>query len=252
MQLTLRELQREIRDVRIWIGLVAAGVVFGIAGPFGTETYLTLPARLVYWTFLAGLTFFSGSFAVMSVMNTRIAQSRPRWVVVIIGGLAAGFLVLVELLAVNWVVFGVHPTEAGYLFALGVNVIAIAGVITVASYLLETQTTQKLDDRMPRLLDRLSYDLRGTLVSMTVQDHYVEVTTSAGAELVLIRFSDAIAETDPVDGLQVHRSHWVNIAQVKSVQRQGGKTALIMSNGQVIPVSRTYLGQIKDRGLIPN
>ena len=252
MQLTLRELQREIRDVRIWIGLIAAGVVFGIAGPFGTETYLPLPARLVYWTFLAVVTFFSGSFAVMSVMNARIAQRLPRWILVVIGGLAAGFLVFVELLVVNWVVFGVHPTEAGYLFALGINVIAIAGVITVASYLLETHTTQKPDDRRPRLLDRLSFDLRGTLVSMTVQDHYVEVTTSSGTELVLIRFSDAIAETDPVDGLQVHRSHWVNIAEVKSVQRQGGKTALIMTNGQVIPVSRTYLGQIKDRGLIAN
>lgn len=252
MQLTLRELQREIRDVRIWIGLIAAGVVFGIAGPFGTETYLTLPARLVYWTFLAIVTFFSGSFAVMSVMNARIAQSRPRWILVIIGGLAAGLLVLAELLVVNWVVFGVHPTEAGYLFALGLNVIAIAAVITVASYLLETHTTQKRDDRAPRLTERLSFDQRGTLISMTVQDHYVEVTTTAGSELVLIRFSDAIAETDPVDGLQVHRSHWVNIAEVKSVQRQGGKTSLIMTNDQVIPVSRTYLSQIKDRGLIPN
>ena len=35
---------------------------------------------------------------------------------------------------------------------------------------------------------------------MSMQDHYVEVTTTRGTEMVLMRFSDAIKDVAPVDG----------------------------------------------------
>ena len=46
----------------------------------------------------------------------------------------------------------------------------------------------------------------GRLLHLRMQDHYVEVHTAAGSELLLLRFRDALREVEGVNGLQVHRS----------------------------------------------
>lgn len=65
------------------------------------------------------------------------------------------------------------------------------------------------------LLRRLPPDLRGALIRLSMNDHYVEVETAKGATLVLLRFADALNELGDADGLQVHRSHWVARTAVK-------------------------------------
>ena len=77
----------------------------------------------------------------------------------------------------------------------------------------------------------------------------VEVTTSRGRELVLMRLLDAIAEAEGVPGWQIHRSHWVAKAAVVKVHRAEGKVALELSNGLRLPVSRGFLPQIRAAGL---
>lgn len=56
-------------------------------------------------------------------------------------------------------------------------------------------------------------------------DHYGEVTTSEGAELPLMRLSDAIIEAAPVAGLQIHRSHRGTPDPVRAVTCAGGPRA---------------------------
>ena len=70
-----------------------------------------------------------------------------------------------------------------------------------------------------------------------MQDHYVEVHTAAGSELLLLRFRDALREVEGVDGLQVHRSHWVARNAVARVERRrgGGRVALRLVNGSKVP-----------------
>src|SRR5579871_3715121 len=84
---------------------------------------------------------------------------------------------------------------------------------------------------------RLPPKLGTDLLSLTAEDHYVRVTTSLGSDLILIRLSDAIAEIGAEKGQRVHRSHWVAQGAVASVDRQNGKTAFVLTNGEVIPVS---------------
>ena len=103
-----------------------------------------------------------------------------------------------------------------------------------------------------RLIQRLPTRLReAQVISMSMQDHYVEVTTSNGTSLLLMRLSDAIRETDGIAGLQVHRSHWVALDQVSAAIRQGDRATLTMVTGDEVPVSRTYLNAIKEAGLLP-
>ena len=75
------------------------------------------------------------------------------------------------------------------------------------------------------LLARLSARSRAKLLHLHMQDHYVEVNTAAGSELLLLRFRDALREVEDVNGLQVHRSHWVARDAIAGVERRGGGRA---------------------------
>ena len=91
---------------------------------------------------------------------------------------------------------------------------------------------------------------RGTLVSLSVTDHYVEVATSKGRALVLIRLSDAIKETSPTAGLRIHRSHWVALEAVVRVLRLDGRLVVELKDGRRLPVSRSYAGDLRAAGLM--
>jgi hypothetical protein len=67
-----------------------------------------------------------------------------------------------------------------------------------------------------------------SLANMTMQDHYIDIRTDRGGTLLLMRLADAIAETNVVDGLQIHRSHWVAKNAVQGAVRKEGRTFLKM------------------------
>ncbi|WP_406870827.1 LytTR family DNA-binding domain-containing protein [Thioclava sp. 'Guangxiensis'] len=100
----------------------------------------------------------------------------------------------------------------------------------------------------PRLLQRLPKARQGDIWHLQSRDHYVHVTTSKGSHQVLIRLADAMAELEGVQGLQVHRSHWVAEEAVAEGRKLNSKAELTLRNGAVIPVSRTYLSDAEDAG----
>ena len=102
----------------------------------------------------------------------------------------------------------------------------------------------------PRLLSRLPLEKRGPLISQSVQDHYVSITTTAGSHLVLIRRADAITEASPTPGLQVHRSHWVALDQVKAARRTPEAAILTPTGGAEIPVARSRPKAVLAAGLL--
>ena len=99
----------------------------------------------------------------------------------------------------------------------------------------------------PRLMRRIAAEVQGDLVSMTVRDHYVDVVTSAGPSSLLMRFGDAIHEAEPVEGLQIHRSHWVALAAVQGVERDGPRLFVLVSGGQRLPVSKAHRAKVEER-----
>lgn len=92
---------------------------------------------------------------------------------------------------------------------------------------------------------RLPGSLGTDLISLQAQDHYVEVTTTLGSELILIRLSDAIKELEAANGLQVHPSWWVTHKHIVEQKRVQNKLHLILSDGTAVPVSRTYNADVK-------
>jgi hypothetical protein len=98
----------------------------------------------------------------------------------------------------------------------------------------------------PAFIKKVRPDRRGELLALNAQGHYLRVITSAGEDLVLHRFGDAVAELKPSDGLQVHRSWWVSDAGIAG-SLEASTRRLRLQNGVDIPVSRTYQRELETR-----
>jgi hypothetical protein len=102
----------------------------------------------------------------------------------------------------------------------------------------------------PRLVARLPERLRGAAVlALEAEEHYTKVHTNRGSTLLLLRFSDAMAEMEPRPGLQVHRSFWVSRDGVERVARVQRRLVIRLRGGTEVPVSRSFRLAVKSAGL---
>ncbi len=124
-----------------------------------------------------------------------------------------------------------------------------AGVTTVA-WLMDRRTAVAEAPGIGRaLLDKLPPRLqRASLLALQAEDHYLRVHTGAGDAMILMRLSDAMAAVEALDGRQTHRSWWVARGAVDSVSRGDGRATLTLSNGVLVPVSRTHAPGLRESG----
>ena len=99
-------------------------------------------------------------------------------------------------------------------------------------------------------LKRLPESLGKAVNWVSSSDHYIVVSTDNGTETILMRFSDAVTELDGLDGVRVHRSHWVSRNAVKGQDTSNGKTLLLLKDGTKIPVSRSYREAAEKAGVL--
>jgi hypothetical protein len=234
-----------------WLAMAAAIALLTLSGPFGTLDY-PLTTRLVYWaivvvaSYVCGHTggviaseLFSKTMAVpLRIFLIALGSSVPASLVVVLATYIAEPQAMPNPLVLWFYVFAVCLAYVGLL-------------MTMKPRQDDARAPESLEPRQPALLDRLPRHLRGRLLHLEVSDHYVEVTTDKGKTLVLMRLADAMRETAPTAGLQVHRSHWVALDSVRRGLRQAGKPALELEDGVVVPISRTYLDAVRAAGLLP-
>lgn len=250
-QLTLRDLQRIYTSPRWLAGLAAVALVLGLSGPFGTFA-LPLAARLAYWAAVVFLTWgagIAGGNWAAHRFGHRLRHPLPRIAAL---ALAAGVPVVAVVLGLNSFVFAGSDLAPRGDPWLGFYVLAIVlAIVTLSAVLHYTAGPAPADEAAaPALLRRLDGPKRGRLLSLSVQDHYVEVVTDKGSSLVLMRLSDAIAETAPVAGVRIHRSHWVALDAVTDVGRRGGGATVTLRDGRELPVSRGQMAEARAAGLI--
>ncbi|SDO45726.1 LytTr DNA-binding domain-containing protein [Lutimaribacter pacificus] len=243
LQLALRETRGFLARWPVLTGAAVIVVILVISGPFGTGDALTILPRLLYWAAVALLTFPAG----VLVNRLVAATGGPGAMTAVLATLASGLAATGIVLALNAVTFA---PGAGVDWPVVARILAVAVLVAAAFHFRTAQTTQE-PPSPPSFLDRLPLDKRGPLVSISVQDHYVEVVTTRGRDLLLMRLGDAIRETGATKGLQVHRSHWVALDQVQAARREGERAVLTMTSGHEIPVSRTYVPAVREAGLLP-
>lgn len=91
---------------------------------------------------------------------------------------------------------------------------------------------------------RLPASLGRDVLYLKMSDHYVEVFTTAGHTVLLMRFADAMAELEGL-GMRVHRSYWVGNNHSERLVRRGRRRFLRLTGGHDVPVSRTYLASVE-------
>lgn len=249
-QSALREWRAHMTHPARAAGLLGLSVILTVAGPFDTDTLLPPLWRFGYWVVLVFVTYSLG-YAANGWATALAGDGAPLFKRAGLGAILTSLLVFAFVYVLNGFVLGHWATGMSFWAGL-FNVSVIASIIAVVFHMLD-ETPQTPDYSRPSaaLLDRLPLDKRGDLVSLWVQDHYVEVHTTKGSHLVLMRLTDAIRETEPVPGLQVHRSHWVALDQITAARRKGDGAILSLSHGPDTPVSRSNLQKVKEAGLLP-
>lgn len=238
-------------------------------GPFGTYDTMAAAPRTVYFG-----TILIGSIIIAYLARVVIAEwmppmSRMRQDALLPLVFSAVFTPLLQF--VNSDLLGWNP-EAQESFAVLFlfNMLVAAAIVTVRRVMgydflmgrpprpvpalpaVPDAPAEVLAFAAPRLYARLE-EPTGRVLRLTVDDHYVIVVLDDGSrQRLLMRFGDAVAEMDGQDGFLTHRSHWVSAHAVRRGVRVSGRDALELADGSVVPVSRTYRGEIEARGYLPD
>lgn len=250
VQSTLRELRETYADGRVLVVIALVGVVAGLTGPFNTYSELGAPLRLLYWLLVAALTYAVGLVGGRLLAGWLVPGKRPLWLHVPVMAVGGAIPVTLAVLGLN-ALFGLSGLFDGwaalallaYCFCIALVVIALLDGLLAP--MLRDRAAPAPNPASPPILDRLPHDLRAPLTHMSASDHYVEVFTSKGSALVLIRLSDAMRETGGTRGFQVHRSHWVARDAIKGLRRVEGRPVIELVSGARLPVSRSFLAPLK-------
>lgn len=235
-----------------------SGIAFlTILGPFGTYDELLFWERLVYWTIvMAGVGFFM-EILVKTALNAFPRLRVNQFIRIAVGSLlaalpGAAIVIFVER-AFRGLAFkaDVMPHLWFKIACIGFFFCAIEfgswGRRTSAPEAPRENTEEPVPPSTfvrTKLHDRLPAG-RGAIISLSMQDHYVEVTSEGGVDLILLRLSDAMRELEDVAGLRLHRSHWAALDHILSVGKSGQRWWAHLSDGRSLPVSNTYLAPLQ-------
>ncbi|MBI1492613.1 LytTR family DNA-binding domain-containing protein [Halocynthiibacter styelae] len=248
--------------------MVLAWIIFVTADPFDTSPKLTGLRSLGYWvvTTIYSSVLLCFFIAVNDVRNF----SLPAWLRRVLAAVIYG-AVSVSFGRVVFINFAADPESFGwprlphYAFGAAIGMLVFV-VVDVFRFAIEragrgnqgdpasaarndvvdaTETSSEI-----RLLSRVPEDMRGKLIRVSAQDHFVEIYTCRGKHRLRMRLRDAIADLPDGMGVLVHRSHWVAVDQVKATLRQDGKLLVRLKDGNEVPVSRNGEAAMKKRGLI--
>lgn len=267
-QSALRELQAALLSPRYWLTVGVVVLVFWITGPFGTLAAMGPVKRLAFWLLLHGAAFTIATAAAAVADRALAPLLRHKLMRMMIGSALAAAPIGGWIVALESGLMGDLATVEEFVRQVAVS-LPLCVLFCLLIYLTSSGrgSAQPARDmphsspatpspppnpavdrpEPPALLLRLKPETRGRLLRLSVQDHYTDVVTSRGRELILLRFSDAIKETGATPGLQVHRSHWVADDVVRRLSRGPNRLMLELTDGSEIPVSRTYAADVRAR-----
>lgn len=240
MSVTLREVRVPLLN---WAML---SVIAAIAGPFETGPSLPFAPRLVYWIGIVG-------FSVLLDALFRHVMAGQGLFEKLLGRIVFALVLAGVIFVVNHFVFDGWQGWGAFAYLAWI-VLVITAAVEIAVRFFRHAPPQPVPsaheaDPSEVFLRRLPLDKRGAVIRLEAQDHYLNVVTTKGTALILMRMSDAEAELAGLPGLRVHRSHWVALAHVSGHIRKEGRDFLRTVDGAQVPVSRANRVAAQDTGL---
>ena len=264
------------REVTLLVGILSfllgmillpTGVVSGLVAYPSFWALIFCPFLVTYlsWVLTALRVLLSYRFVqegrpvrVLTLPNTMIAANLG-----LLGGLASA-----DLLSLQWFIQLRIGEQLGLIGALlfvtgAYAVIAELIHIFVLSYVIPVDGTRGqqiiqnagkplAQTAIARVFARLSKGLDTSKVTIGTQDvlieeiaaveahgNYVKIHANGSEEVERVPFSQVVA-TLPADiGLQLHRSHWVAFAAIKSFRRAGNEGFVTLQDGAEVKVARS-------------
>ncbi|WP_291838651.1 LytTR family DNA-binding domain-containing protein [Brevundimonas sp.] len=233
--------------------LAAIGLLMGFLGPFDSDS---APAteRYVYW-----MICIVGGGLIGVVADERLGRriTRPWRRVAAVSVLMTPPVTLLVLVTQSLLVDQpiTWPAYLWLLWQVWPIMLAVMAVRALvwrrAPVRVETRTViaPPLPEAEAAFRRRLSAKRReARLIAIEAHDHYLKVHTDAGAEMITLRFADALDELALAHGWRVHRSWWVAAEAVEGVQWRRGAGEIRLAGGLTAPVSRTYRAVLKEAG----
>ncbi|MCV3272193.1 LytTR family DNA-binding domain-containing protein [Roseobacter sinensis] len=199
--------------------------------------------------------------ALICLQAAQLALQRSTWVrrwppvpQVFVGGLTGSILFAPLALGLDWLLgVAVLTDDAREPFgaALVGELAALTPVVTITW--LALNATRLLRLPAPAVMARpaagfwakVPPHLGRDLVALSAELHYLRVYTVRGEALILYGFGKAIAEAD--QGVQIHRSHWVALAHVERIGREGREGVCHLAGGLRLPISRRFRRAMEER-----
>ena len=262
------------RKLVLYFGITILAIA---TGPFGTYEAMTLSQRAIFWS----LAMLGGLATLVPILHvafrSRLGAVLPSWprfsLSVLLGALpTAGYItVLYETIADGLSISTPFPMLFVQVWAFSMlllifelkvwpavfgharprpplmpNVGALAAAAPMSAPTSESEPDTAR--RYPDLLNRLPPEhSQSEIVSISMQDHYAEITTTAGKALILMRLRDAIELLENHPGTRIHRSHWVARAHVDRIARSGRRSEVVMKDGRRLPIGNTFLAAARER-----
>ena len=85
----------------------------------------------------------------------------------------------------------------------------------------------------------------GDIISISSQDHYLEIVTRAATELLRGRMADVLGQLTESDGISPHRSHWVARNAIDRIGGKSGAKTLLLHNNTEIPIARARVADVQ-------
>lgn len=263
-----------------WYAWTCSTIFAAYVGTFGTFTAMQFPERLLYWGFLIGvslivgyftrwlmirlcggegvlcdlagtvlmsLTFGSGVCLFNAFTNGFYHLSLAFWLMHV----SSVFMVCLAILGLrSYARFMINIYRGSAKAVAGDGEAVSAASADMAWVIAEDGAVEGADEELPAFVRRMDPLLGMTVKSVSAADHYLLVHTERGTQRILMRFRDALEELAELDGLQIHRSHWVARSAIAAMRRDGRRHVVVMCCGQELPVSRAYLPDLRTKGFI--
>lgn len=253
--------------VLVCTGLVILAVV---VGPFATYELMTFWERVMFWSLdvyggMLIITFFSTVTA-----NSKVLGFMPIYLRIFLGAFIgaipiAGLITfLFNAIAAPAEIVTPYPRLVIEVAVLSTGILLTEYIVWPALFGQDTKAdkntaagmvdAQTISEESPaddltmtnRLMERLPAQYRWSkIVSVSMQDHYAEVTTTSGTTSILMRLSDIEDLLQSYPGSRVHRSHWAASEYAVSISKKGRGHRLLLSDGRTLPVSDKYLSDAK-------
>jgi hypothetical protein len=103
------------------------------------------------------------------------------------------------------------------------------------------EASRELLDLLSRLPRRIGTDI----VAISAELHYLRVYTRTGEALILMSFGRAVEALGVIPGQAIHRSHWIALVHIETLESDGNRVICRLDTGLDLPVSRTYRAKLR-------